>query len=138
MMNPSSACEGSGESEINILLTLRAVMLANAQSSARLTSSVKWVNSSFDKKDGFQSSCISWALDLTASSEKAQHRQSTRLIFVRQFQLQQQTVVVFQKKYRRLEHGRLVHFSGVCAHQAAQLVDQHVELVPSLLLAQVS
>lgn len=48
------------------------------------------------------------------------------------------TVVVFEKRYCRFEHGRLVHFPVRRWYHCVQLVDQQVELIPPFLLAQIA
>lgn len=48
------------------------------------------------------------------------------------------TVVVLQKCYRRLQHCRLVHLPIRRGDECTQVVHQRVELIPSLLLAEVA
>lgn len=46
--------------------------------------------------------------------------------------------MILEKGYCRLEHSGLVHFSIVNRHHRAELVDQQVELVPSLFFTEIT
>jgi len=48
------------------------------------------------------------------------------------------TIVVLQEGYRGLQDRGLVHLSAGCGYQGAQVVDQRVELIPPLLLAEIT
>lgn len=48
---------------------------------SKCTSSIKWVNSSLDKKDGFQSSWVSWTWDCTASSANCKNEMMYKLMY---------------------------------------------------------
>lgn len=161
------------------------------------TSRIRCVNSSFERNDGFQSSWISCAFDLTAISvhkkvRTGQTRQMLILCFteiilvfssdsgwhkwlfqsmissnqndtsefsesndsvlpsfrkrntymyymtVLQSFFSPRTVVILEKRYRWSEYRRFVHFPCIRADHASQFVDQHVELIPPFLLAQIS
>lgn len=46
--------------------------------------------------------------------------------------------MVLQKQNRGFQNRRLVHFPGIRAHHTPQLVDQHIELISALFLAQIT
>lgn len=48
------------------------------------------------------------------------------------------TIVILQKRYRRLQHCGLVHLPVRCGDEGTQVIHQRVELIPTLLLAEVA
>jgi len=46
--------------------------------------------------------------------------------------------MIFQEGYRGLQDRGLIHLSAGCGYQGAEIVDQRVELISSLLLAEIT
>lgn len=97
-------------------------------------SRMRWVNSSLGKNEGFQFSWISWTRDRTATSTN-QNEVSNRFKRDKKISF---TVVILQKCDCRLQNCRFVHLPAVGGDHRTEFINQQVELVSSLLLAEIS